>query len=96
MITVIVNIRVLKDRVADFIAATRENLGHSLKEPGIARFEFFQDQAESDRFVLVEDYRDVAAQVSHKETAHYLKWRDAIEPMMAEPRTRAQYSGIAP
>jgi autoinducer 2-degrading protein len=96
MKTLIVHIKVKKGSEAGFISATRENLAHTLKEPGIFRFELLQDEADSSRFVLVEGYRSVEAQASHKETAHYLKWKDLIEPMMAEPRTRALYSGIEP
>ena len=94
--TIIVNIKVTKGRDGEFVAATRANMALSRKEPGISRFELFQDRDDPCHLVLVEDYRDDAALASHKETAHYLKWRDLIEPMMAEPRTRALYNGIGP
>jgi (4S)-4-hydroxy-5-phosphonooxypentane-2,3-dione isomerase len=96
LVILIVHIRVLKDRVEEFVAATRENAAFSRKEPGISRFELLQDQAEPCRFVLVEGYRDAEAQARHKETPHYLKWKDLAEPMMAEPRTRALYSELDP
>jgi (4S)-4-hydroxy-5-phosphonooxypentane-2,3-dione isomerase len=91
---VIVNIRVAEGRADDFIAATLENAGFSLEEPGIFRFELLRDEGSADRFVLVEGYRDAEAQAAHKETAHYLKWRDLVEPMMAEPRTRGVYARL--
>jgi autoinducer 2-degrading protein len=93
---VIVHIRVAEGKAEDFIAATLENAGHSLDEPGISRFELLRDEACSSRFVLVEGYRDAEAQAAHKETAHYKKWRDLVEPMMAEPRTRAVYDDLKP
>jgi (4S)-4-hydroxy-5-phosphonooxypentane-2,3-dione isomerase len=96
MKTLIVHIKVTKGSEAAFIAATCENLTHTLKEPGIWRFELLQDEADPSRFALVEGYRTVEAQASHRETAHYLKWKDLIEPMMAEQRTRALYSEIKP
>jgi quinol monooxygenase YgiN len=34
--------------------------------------------------------------VRHKETAHYKKWRDTVEAMMAEPRTSLKYSNVFP
>jgi (4S)-4-hydroxy-5-phosphonooxypentane-2,3-dione isomerase len=71
-------------------------MGRSRREPGISRFELLQDEADPSRFVLVETYRDAVAQAAHKETAHYLKWKELVEPMMAEPRTRALYSPIEP
>ena len=92
----IVHIRVSKDKVEEFIAATRENAGLSLKEPGISRFEFLQDQADPCRFVLVEGYRDAEAQARHKETAHYARWRDTVAPMMAAPRTSVKFTNLHP
>jgi (4S)-4-hydroxy-5-phosphonooxypentane-2,3-dione isomerase len=94
--TLIVNIRVSKDSVEAFLAASRENLAHSRHEAGVTRFELLQDQADPCRFVLIEGYRDADAQAKHRETAHYLRWRDLVEPLMAEPRTRALYSEIDP
>jgi quinol monooxygenase YgiN len=92
MSTIIVHIRVIGGREGAFIAATLENVACSLKEPGILRFELLQDEADPNRFVLVEGYRDAGAQAAHKETAHYAAWKELVEPMMAEPRTRAIYS----
>ena len=92
----IVHIKVSKDKVEDFIAATRANAALSRKEPGITRFELLQEEEDTCRFVLIEGYRDAEAQASHKETAHYLKWKNSVESLMAEPRTRIIYSAIDP
>jgi len=94
MKTMIVHIKVSKDKVGQFIEATRANAAASRTEPGIARFDFLGDDADPCRFVLIEVYRDAEAQARHKETAHYAKWKDLAETMMAEPRTRAQYSEL--
>ena len=32
----------------------------------------------------------------HKETAHYATWRDAVAPMMAQPRQGVRYSNVFP
>jgi (4S)-4-hydroxy-5-phosphonooxypentane-2,3-dione isomerase len=96
MSLLLVSVKVRPERVADFIAATLANAAASRAEAGVARFELLQDQADPTRFVLLEDYRDAGAQAAHKETAHYLAWKSAAEPMMAEPRTRASYSPIEP
>jgi (4S)-4-hydroxy-5-phosphonooxypentane-2,3-dione isomerase len=96
MLVLIVNIKVKPDRIEAFRAATLENARESLKEPGIGRFDLLQDTADPSRFVLIEGYADAAAQAAHKETAHYAKWKDLAEPMMAEPRTRATYSTLGP
>ena len=94
MKVLIVHIKVSKDRVQDFIAATLENAAASRTEPGVSRFDLLQDEADPCLFALVEAYRDERAQASHKETAHYKKWKDLAEPMMAEPRTRALYAEL--
>ena len=92
----IVNIRVFKDKVEDFVEATAENAALSRQEPGVFRFELLRDEADPCRFALVEGYRDAEAQARHKETAHYEKWKRLAEPMMSEPRTRALYELLDP
>jgi quinol monooxygenase YgiN len=41
-------------------------------------------------------YRTPEAAVAHKETTHYAAWRDAVAPMMAEPRHGVRYSNVFP
>jgi len=82
--------------VEQFKEATIENAGNSVKEPGIARFDVVQQQDDLTRFVLVEVYRTSEAPALHRETAHYLAWRDRVESMLAEPRTRVTYSAVYP
>jgi autoinducer 2-degrading protein len=45
---------------------------------------------------LIEVYRTPEAAAAHKETAHYAKWRDAVAPMMAEPRQSVKYNSVFP
>ena len=40
--------------------------------------------------------RTEEAIVAHKETAHYTKWRDAVAPMMAEPRSSEKFINVFP
>ena len=84
------------DQVEAFKAATIENASTSVQEPGVARFDVIQQQDDPTRFVLVEVYRTSVDPAKHKETAHYLKWRDTVADMMAEPRTNIKYSNIFP
>jgi quinol monooxygenase YgiN len=79
-----------------FEAATRENADNSRREPGVARFDVLRQQDDPTRFVLVEVYRTPEAAAAHKLTAHYLKWRDAVAPLMAEPRVGVAYSAVSP
>ena len=96
MLIVHVHVYVKPESVEAFRAATIENARNSVLEPGIARFDVIQQQDDPTRFVLIEIYRSVAATATHKETAHYAAWRDAVAPMMAEPRTSVKYNGVIP
>jgi quinol monooxygenase YgiN len=89
-------IHVKPERLAEFREATLDNVTNSLQEPGIARFDFLQQADDPNRFLLVEVYRDEQAVARHKETAHYNRWREAVEPLLAEPRTRVVYQNIQP
>lgn len=96
MLVIHVFVSVKPDEVEAFKAATVENASNSIHEPGIARFDVIQQDDDPTQFVLVEVYRDAAAPTQHKETAHYLKWRDKVAPMMAEPRRSLKYTNIFP
>ena len=96
MLIVHVHAQVKPESVEDFRQATIENARCSVQEPGIARFDVVQQQDDATRFVLIEVYRTAEAPAAHRATAHYAKWRDAVEPMMAEPRQRTQYNAVFP
>lgn len=96
MLIVHVFVLVKPDQVEAFKAATIENARSSVREPGIARFDVVQQMDDPTRFVLVEVYRTPDDPARHKETAHYKKWRDTVEAMIAEPRTSLKYSSVFP
>ncbi len=96
MLVITVHVRVKPDCVEAFAAASAENSRHSRQEPGIARFDVLQSTDDPSRFMLLEVYRDPAATAAHKETAHYLAWREAVADMMAEPRSAAKYTNLHP
>ncbi len=96
MLIVHVHVRVKPESVEAFRQATVENARSSVKEPGIARFDVIQQSDDPARFVLVEVYRTEDAPARHKETAHYLKWRDTVAGMMAEPRTSVKLKNLFP
>ena len=79
-----------------FKRVTLENAKASVQELGIARFDVIQDQENPESFVLVEVYRTKDDPASHKETNHYQRWRDAVEEMVAAPRTKKIYTNIFP
>ena len=96
MYIVHVHVHVKPDQIEDFKAATLENAHNSLQEPGVARFDVIQQADDPTRFVLVEVYRTADDPARHKETTHYNRWRDVVEPMLAEPRTRTVYANVFP
>jgi quinol monooxygenase YgiN len=96
MLVVHVHVRVHPGSEAAFAAATRENARQSVREPGVVRFDVAQQADDPTRFVLVEVYRGADDPARHKETAHYAAWRDAVEPMMAEPRRAVRYADVFP
>jgi (4S)-4-hydroxy-5-phosphonooxypentane-2,3-dione isomerase len=96
LMVVHVHVHVVADGVDAFRAASRVNAENSAREPGVARFDVIQSVDDPTRFVLVEVYRDAASVAAHKETAHYLAWRDAVAPLMAEPRSAVKYVNVFP
>ncbi|NLJ45282.1 MAG: antibiotic biosynthesis monooxygenase [Treponema sp.] len=94
MKVVLVRIQVKPGAEEAFLAATLENARASNREPGVARFDVLRDADDPSRFLLVEAYRDEEAPARHKETAHYLKWKETAEPLMAGERTREFYEGV--
>jgi quinol monooxygenase YgiN len=96
MLIIHVHVHVVPEQVEAFREATIENARSSIKEPGIARFDFLQDSADPSHFVLIEVYRNAQARPEHRETAHYRVWRDRVAGMMAEPRTSVEYANVFP
>jgi len=96
MLVVHVHVHIRPEHVAAFKTASLTNARASVREPGVARFDVVQQVDDPTRFVLVEAYRTPAAPAAHKETAHYLAWRDAVAPMMAEPRTSVKFANVFP
>ena len=91
-----VQVRVKAGSEEAFREATVANASESVKEAGVARFDVIQEQEDPTRFVLVEVYRNPEAAALHKETAHYLRWRDTVAPMMEEPRSSVRYQNVFP
>ena len=84
------------DGVDAFRAASQINARESRREAGVVRFDVIQRDDDPTRFLLVEVYRTADDPARHKATAHYAAWRDAVEPMMAEPRSSVKYHALFP
>lgn len=96
MLVVIISAHVKPEYIEAFKIATLDNANNSIKEPGVARFDVYQQTDDPTRFTLVEIYRTETDPARHRETAHYNRWRSAVEMMMAEPRTRITNHFIFP
>ncbi len=92
----IVHVHLKPEHVQDFIAATRLNHEGSIREPGNRRFDVLQSSDDPARFVFYEAYAGVEDAAAHKNTRHYLQWRDAVAPWMAAPRAGISYVGLFP
>jgi len=91
-----VHIQVKPEHVEDFIAASRMNHDASTREPGNRRFDVLQSAEDPCRFVLYEAYATTEDAAAHKNTPHYLRWRDAVAPWMAASRVGVPYLGLFP
>ncbi|MFM1892472.1 MAG: hypothetical protein RLZ44_1549 [Pseudomonadota bacterium] len=92
----LVHVAVKPEQVDAFIAATRANHEHSIREPGNRRFDVLQDPQDPTRFILYEAYVSAEDAAAHKQTAHYAAWRDAVTGMMAKPRQGEPMLGLFP
>ena len=92
----IVHVHVKPENIQDFIEATRLNHEASVKEPGNRRFDVLQLADDPAHFVLYEAYVNAADAATHKETPHYLAWRETVVNWMAEPRQGVACNGLFP
>jgi autoinducer 2-degrading protein len=86
MIVRAIRVYVKRESVEAFERATVENRAGSIGEPGVLRFDVLKSAERPAEYLLYEVYADEKATADHKETAHYKKWREAVEPMMARGR----------
>jgi len=96
MYIVHVFVHVKENFVEEFKTVTIENAKESILERGIARFDIIQQHDDPTKFVLIEIYRSFEDPAKHKLTDHYLRWRDAVTNMMAEPRYSTKFYNVFP
>ncbi|XBS70191.1 (4S)-4-hydroxy-5-phosphonooxypentane-2,3-dione isomerase [Acerihabitans sp. KWT182] len=92
----LVEINIKPDRVDEFLAVFRENHLGSIREPGNVRFDVLRDERLPNRFYIYEAYRDERAVAAHKETPHYLRCVEMLEPLMTGPRKKTTFIGLLP
>ena len=96
MTATIVHVFVKPAFIRSFIEATQKNHEDSVQEPGNLRFDMLQDANDPNKFVLYEAYVSDEAAARHKETPHYIKWRDTVEAWMAKPREGVKHKFLFP
>jgi (4S)-4-hydroxy-5-phosphonooxypentane-2,3-dione isomerase len=92
----LVHVQVKPDHIDEFIVATRLNHEASILEVGNRRFDVLQSPENPAQFILYEAYASAEDAAAHKQTAHYLNWRDTVAEWMAEPRQGVRYVGLFP
>lgn len=92
----LVHVHVKPEYVDDFIEATRKNHEASIREVGNRRFDVLQSREDATRFALYEAYATAEDAAAHKQTAHYLQWRDSVANWMAEARQGIAYHSLFP
>lgn len=96
MIVTCVHVHVKPESIQEFIKVSTANHLASVTEPGNLRFDFVQQTDDHCRFMIYEAYESDEAAAAHKNTPHYLKWRDTVQDMMAEPRKGVKYNILQP
>ncbi|MCB1984271.1 MAG: antibiotic biosynthesis monooxygenase [Burkholderiales bacterium] len=96
MYVTIVHVSVKPDYVEAFKEACRLNHEGSVQESGNMRFDILQSTDEPTKFVLYEAYKTQQDAAAHKETAHYLAWRETVADWMAAPRQGVVFQGLYP
>ncbi len=96
MIVTCVHVKVRPENIQEFIEAMKENHRGSAEEPGNLRFDVLQQSDDRTRFMVYEVFESEEAVRMHKETAHYLRWRDTVQGFMAEDRYGVRYNVIEP
>lgn len=96
MIATIVHVFVKPERIEDFINASIANHEASVLEAGNIRFDVLQDSSDPCKFVLYEAYESESQALAHKETAHYLTWKDTVAAYMAKPREGVKHHILRP
>jgi len=92
----LVHVVVKSEFIENFIEACRLNHESSIAEPGNFRFDILQLEDDPCKFVLYESYKSKEDAAKHKDTLHYLTWRESVANWMTIPRQGVIYRGLFP
>ncbi len=96
MVVTCVHVSVKPENLQDFIEAMVENHRGSVEEPGSLRFDVLQQADDPCKFMIYEVFESEEAVRKHKETGHYLRWRDRVKGFMDGERYGVRYNVIEP
>ena len=96
MIVNVVSIWVKPELTEAFLQATQLNHNGSRREPGNRRFDVLQSHDDSSRFTLYEVFENEQAVETHRNTPHYLAWKETVASMMLKPREGKMHKPIFP
>lgn len=95
MITYIVHIEIKDEFISKFVELTKKKFEGATQEEGNIRFEFLSDKEEKGKFIIFEIWKSKEAISYHKQTQHYIVWRDAVQNMMLKPRFKHFFKNVA-
>ena len=97
MLIMIVEVHVKPEKKAAFLEAIKDDVYHSEHdEPGCLRFDVLQDSEDSNKFFYYEVYKDEAARMSHRLTAHYARYTAASADMLDRDVVRHILTNVLP
>jgi (4S)-4-hydroxy-5-phosphonooxypentane-2,3-dione isomerase len=96
MIATCVFVHVKTECIEEFKKVTKFNHENSRLEPGNLRFDILQQVEDTCKFTFYEAYINEDAVLAHKNTEHYLKWKETVEPFMAESRKSIKHTVVYP
>jgi len=73
------------DKRETFVAAAREQIVETRKEPGCIAYDFYESQTEPNTFVFNERWTSQEAIDAHFQTGHIKKFMSALPSCVAEP-----------
>ena len=97
MLMLIVKVHIKPERINDYIIAVKEDASDTMsKEDRNFLFSVSQDNENPELFFLVEIYKDNNALDFHRESQHFIKYRDTVTDMYSIPPERNILDTIYP
>ncbi|EPG74717.1 antibiotic biosynthesis monooxygenase [Leptospira fainei serovar Hurstbridge str. BUT 6] len=96
MIVTVSSYKILPEKIQEFLQISSDLAKKSMKENGVYRFDFLQNDGDDGRFLLIEAYETESLRKSHLETPHFLNWRRTVPEMLSQGTTTVYYKPIYP